>query len=81
MVSAIIKGTPQQCLAALNSSSSSSNSILGPATAVEVLAQSADGSSTVSVLACVLALCACLCCYSLHLAGSSSTRLLGKCMG
>lgn len=54
MVSAIIKGTPQQCLAALTNSSSSStcgNSILGPTTAVEVLSQSADGSSEVRLLA------------------------------
>jgi hypothetical protein len=46
MVSAIIKGSPQQCLAALTSSICG-NSILGPAAAVEVLQQSADGSSKV----------------------------------
>jgi len=42
MVSAIIKGTPQQCLDALTGSRCG-NSILGPVTAVEVLQQS--GSS------------------------------------
>lgn len=50
MVSAIIKGSPEQCLAALTDSNSS-NSILGPATAVEVLQQAADGSSKVRTAA------------------------------
>lgn len=47
MVSAIVKGTPEQCLAALTHSRCG-NSILGPATAVEELQQSPDGGSKVS---------------------------------
>jgi hypothetical protein len=46
MVSAMIKGSPQQCLAALTSSMCG-NSILGPAAAVDVRQQTADGSSKV----------------------------------
>lgn len=46
MVSAIIKGTPEQCLEALTNSRCN-NSILGPATCVEVLQQSADCSKQV----------------------------------
>jgi hypothetical protein len=49
MVSSIIRATPQQCLDALLSSSCG-NSILGPATAVEVLQQAADGSGKVGGL-------------------------------
>lgn len=48
MVSCIIKGTPQQCLDALLSSRCG-NSILGPATAVEGLQESADGTVKVGV--------------------------------
>jgi hypothetical protein len=47
MVSAIIRGTAYQCLAALTGSQQG-NSILGPATAVDVLQQSADGSQVSS---------------------------------
>lgn len=49
MVSAIIRGPPEQCLAALTSSRCC-NSILGPATAVEELQQSADGASKVGLV-------------------------------
>lgn len=45
MMSSIVKGTPEQCLAALTHSSSSAT-ILGPATAVDVLRT--DGNTQVS---------------------------------
>jgi hypothetical protein len=41
MVSSIVRGTPEQCLAALTHSSSTTT-ILGPATAVEVLSRQGD---------------------------------------
>jgi hypothetical protein len=51
MVSAIIKGTPEQCLAALTRSNCG-NSILGPATAVEELQHLPDGGSKVRIAWC-----------------------------
>jgi hypothetical protein len=41
MVSSIVRGTPEQCLAALTHRSSTTT-ILGPATAVEVLSREGD---------------------------------------
>jgi hypothetical protein len=49
MVSSIVRGTPQQCLAALTHSCSSTT-ILGPAAAVDVLSRDGD----TQVLTCVM---------------------------
>lgn len=57
MVSSIVRGTPEQCLAALTHRSSTTT-ILGPAAAVDVLSRDGDSQVSGAFAHCVLLFCA-----------------------